>query len=59
MSATWIEQAAQKGLQLLDAETAHRVTVLGLKSGLVPARNLPADPRLSVKLWDLTFPNPL
>ncbi|WP_420411719.1 quinone-dependent dihydroorotate dehydrogenase [Roseibium sp.] len=59
MSVTWLEQAAQKGLQLLDAETAHRVTVLGLKSGLVPGRKIASDPRLAVNLWDLKFPNPL
>ncbi|MEP3429272.1 MAG: quinone-dependent dihydroorotate dehydrogenase [Roseibium sp.] len=59
MSQSWLESAAQKGLQLLDAETAHRVTVMGLKSGLVPSRKIPPDPRLAIKLWDLTFPNPL
>ncbi len=59
MTATWIECAAQKGLRLLDAETAHRVTVAGLKAGIVPARKIPSDPRLVVDLWDLSFPNPL
>jgi len=55
----WLESAALKGLQCLDAETAHGVTVKALKSGLVPRRNAGADPRLAVRLWDLTFPNPL
>jgi len=59
MTGTLIERATQKGLQLLDAEIAHRVTVLGLKAGLVPPRKVPADPRLAVRLWDLDFPNPL
>lgn len=59
MSTLWFERAAQKGLQLLDAETAHRVTIAALKAGLVPARTAAADPRLAVSLWDLPFPNPL
>lgn len=53
-----IENLALKGLHGLDAETAHRLTVLALKSGLAPGK-MPADPRLAVKLWDLTFPNPV
>lgn len=52
-------RAALAGLHLLDAETAHNVTVRALKSGLVqPA--LPAlDPRLAVRIGDLSFPNPV
>lgn len=59
MSISWIEGAVQKGLQCLDAETAHRVTIAGLKSGLVPKRRPVRDPRLAVSLWDLDFPNPV
>lgn len=59
MSTLWLESAVQKGLQCLDAETAHRVTIAGLKSGLVPLRTPQPDPRLAVSLWDLTFPNPV
>lgn len=59
MSGNVFETAIQKSLQLLDAEAAHRVTILGLKSGLVPSRTSPVDARLAVNLWDLTFPNPL
>lgn len=59
MTVPFIEAAALKGLHLLDAETAHRMTVLALKSGLVPARRAKADPRLAQTFWDLTFPNPL
>mgnify|MGYP000500859015 FL=1 len=59
MSLPLIERAALKGLQCLDAETAHRATILALKSGLLPARKAFADPRLAVPLWDLTFPNPV
>ncbi|MBN9669327.1 quinone-dependent dihydroorotate dehydrogenase [Roseibium aggregatum] len=59
MTPAWIENLALKGLWCLDAETAHRATVLALKSGLVPGPGPEVDPRLAVKLWDLTFPNPL
>jgi dihydroorotate dehydrogenase len=59
MTLRWLENAALKGLQKLDAETAHRMTVLALKSGLLPGSGTGVDPRLSVKLWDLTFPNPV
>ena len=59
MTLRWLENAALKGLQKLDAETAHRMTVLALKSGLLPGSGAGVDPRLSVKLWDLTFPNPV
>lgn len=59
MRLPWLENAALKGLQCLDAETAHRMTVKALKTGLVPGSGAAADPRLAVKLWDLTFPNPL
>jgi dihydroorotate dehydrogenase len=59
MKFPWLENAALKGLQCLDAETAHRATVVALKSGLMPGRQVLQDPRLAVKLWDLTFPNPL
>ncbi|WP_417708445.1 quinone-dependent dihydroorotate dehydrogenase [Roseibium aggregatum] len=59
MIPPFLENAALKGLQCLDAETAHRATILALKSGLMPARRRTDDPRLAVRLWDLTFPNPL
>lgn len=59
MTLKFLESAALKGLQRLDAETAHRATIAALKSGLMPGRKPVRDPRLAVKLWDLTFPNPL
>ncbi|GAB4522168.1 MAG: quinone-dependent dihydroorotate dehydrogenase [Roseibium sp.] len=59
MTPSFLDAAALKALHLLDAETAHRMTVLALKSGLMPVRLPVADPRLKVNLWDLTFPNPL
>ncbi|WP_299811497.1 quinone-dependent dihydroorotate dehydrogenase [uncultured Roseibium sp.] len=59
MTLRWLEDAALRGLRCLDAETAHRLTVVALKSGFMPGRNKPADPRLAAKLWDLNFPNPV
>ncbi|MEM5584455.1 quinone-dependent dihydroorotate dehydrogenase [Roseibium sp. AS2] len=59
MTLAWLETTALKGLHCLDAETAHRMTILALKSGVLPARRPLADPRLNVRLWDLDFPNPL
>jgi dihydroorotate dehydrogenase len=47
------------GLFRIDPETAHGLSITGLKTGLTPACALPADPRLSVTLAGLTFPNPL
>ncbi len=59
MIPPFLENVALRGLQCLDAETAHRATVVALKSGLMPPRRKVSEPRLAVKLWDLTFPNPL
>jgi dihydroorotate dehydrogenase len=43
----------------LDPETAHRMAIAGLKSGMLPVRPAKPDPRLSVMTSGLTFPNPL
>ena len=59
MKFPWIEQFALKGLHFLDAETAHRLTVLALKHGPVTGKPPASDKRLETRLWDLTFPNPL
>ncbi|MHA7774007.1 quinone-dependent dihydroorotate dehydrogenase [Roseibium sp. M-1] len=63
MTLPLLERIALKGLQCLDAENAHRATVLALmtgqKTGLLPGRKPDKDPRLAVRLWDLTFPNPV
>lgn len=59
MKLPWLEAAVLRGLRSFDAETAHGVTLLALKSGLLPVRPNSPDPRLEVKLWDLGFPNPL
>jgi dihydroorotate dehydrogenase len=43
----------------LDPETAHRMAIDGLKTGLSPVRPIPADKRLCVTAAGLTFPNPV
>lgn len=53
------KQATRKGLFLFDPETAHGMSIAGLKSGLVPACRIPADPRLAQTVAGLTFANPL
>lgn len=50
---------ARPALFRLDAERAHRLSVLALKSGLVPRRNQVVDSRLHVEVAGLSFPNPL
>jgi dihydroorotate dehydrogenase len=54
-----VDGAARRALFMLDAEAAHGLTVKALASGAVPACRIPQDGRLSVKIGDLTFPNPL
>jgi len=46
-------------LRWLSAESAHGLTVWGLKNGLVPAQPDFSHPSLEVKLWGLIFPNPI
>ncbi len=46
-------------LHALDAETAHRMTIKGLKTGLYPACPGVSDARLAVTLWGKTFSNPV
>jgi len=53
------KQATRKGLFLFDPEMAHGMSIAGLKSGLVPACRIPADPRLAQTVAGLTFANPL
>lgn len=46
-------------LSAFDPERAHDLAITALKLGLAPGSAERDDPRLSVKLWDLDFPNPL
>ena len=57
MNRLW--SAAQTGLFLLDPETAHEASLLGLEAGIYPRQCQPDDPRLSQALFGLTFPNPI
>jgi len=52
-------RAALVGLHLLDAETAHNVTLGALKTGLIRPRLPAPDPRLSIRIADLAFANPV
>jgi dihydroorotate dehydrogenase len=47
------------GLFRIDPETAHGLSIAGLKTPFAPSCALPADSRLIVELAGLTFPNPL
>lgn len=46
-------------LHALDPETAHAVTIMALKSGLIPSVPAEDDPALKVNLWNHTFTNPV
>lgn len=48
-----------RALLALDPETAHGLSIKALKSGIPPAARAVSDPRLSVRLCGLDFPNPL
>ena len=50
---------ARAVLGLLDPETAHALTLWALRHGLGPARAVPDDPILAVRLWGRDFANPL
>lgn len=49
----------QPALFALPAETAHTVTVRALKAGVLPLPKPVTDPRLRVRLWGKTLPNPV
>jgi dihydroorotate dehydrogenase len=51
--------AALRGLALLPPETAHRLAIRALASGLAGSRPLPARPRLEASLCGLDLPHPL
>lgn len=53
------DRLGRRGLFLFDPETAHGLSILGLKSGLVPACGASSDPRLVQTVAGLTFANPL
>ncbi len=57
--STLMDAIGRKALFLLDAETAHGLSITALKSGLAPCPRVPADPRLGVDLAGISLPNPL
>jgi dihydroorotate dehydrogenase len=51
---------ARPGLEFLDPERAHGVTIRALKLGFAHApRRQPDDPILATSVWNLSFPNPV
>ena len=59
MTLPFAERTALKCLRLLDAESAHHVTILGLRAGFYPRTKQNAHPGLGIRKWGLEFPNPL
>ncbi|GGB51121.1 dihydroorotate dehydrogenase (quinone) [Roseibium aquae] len=59
MSGAFLNRLALAALHRLDAETAHRVTIRLLSSGLLGRAPIEPDARLECRFWDLQFPNPL
>lgn len=56
---TLAEMIGLKALSKLDPESAHKATLLALKSGLAPVRTAKASKRLETKIGPLTFANPV
>ena len=52
-------ELARPLLYALDPEQAHELTLKSLEAGIYPRPAAPDDPRLSVSVWGLDFPNPL
>ncbi|OFX14512.1 MAG: dihydroorotate dehydrogenase (quinone) [Alphaproteobacteria bacterium RIFOXYD12_FULL_60_8] len=46
-------------IRLLDPEDAHKLAILALKTGLLPASKAPDDPILATTVWGKSFPNPI
>ena len=47
------------GVFKMDSETAHGLAVKALKTGLVPGCAAKADPKLTVNVAGISFPNPV
>ncbi len=59
MMSALFDRLGRKGLFLFDPETAHGLSIAGLKTGLVPACAAPADQRLAQTVAGIRFPNPI
>lgn len=57
--SSFLTRLGQKGLQFLDAERAHNLTLAAIQAGIFPAANTPDDPRLGVQVLGQKFPNPI
>ena len=55
---SFVETQGLRALRLLDPETAHRLAIRGLKTGLLPAAPAP-DPILRTTLFGLDLPSPV
>ncbi|VAV90976.1 Dihydroorotate dehydrogenase (quinone) [hydrothermal vent metagenome] len=54
-----LHQLAPKALRLLDAETAHGVTLAALKAGFGPGKPKAIEPILATKIAGLSLPGPV
>jgi dihydroorotate dehydrogenase len=54
-----IERIGLAALRMADPETAHRLALMALKSGLVPTEGEVTSPRLRTTLAGLSLPNPV
>ena len=52
-------QLALPLLRRIDPERAHRLALIGLRSGLAGADHAPDDPALTIEAFGLRFPNPI
>lgn len=55
----FLSRLGQKGLQYLDAERAHDLTISAMRAGMHPVSDIPDDPRLGVQILGQKFPNPI
>lgn len=46
-------------VRLIQPEDAHRLAIRALSCGFVPGSTVPSSAELAVRLWGLTFPNPV
>lgn len=54
-----LDAIARRALFAFDPETAHGLSIAGLKTGIPVCSPAPADARMRVELAGLSFPNPL
>ncbi|MCO4318785.1 quinone-dependent dihydroorotate dehydrogenase [Phyllobacterium sp. 21LDTY02-6] len=57
--ASLFQSIGQRTLFSLEPERAHGLSIMALRSGIVPACATPGDPALRINVAGLDFPNPL